>query len=202
MSCLQTESISGFFFFRMTKPQLQTERGFFISVCWCHNRFMVKFLTDTVEFNWCPCRCFPPQSMRTQCRIKLLWISTWVCPSKCLCVPAPPPLVVLRQQVSSPTYPSVLFSRPPLRQRTRVYYSLRKSATPEELRSIIHVLRNAKNQACPSVSNVDGTAIMLFADWWTFFNNVPVIKICLWYICHFIEPNIWMNVLKQIVLLW
>ena len=37
---------------------------------------------------------------------------------------APPPLLVLRQHVSSPAYLSVLYSRPPLRQRTRVYYSL------------------------------------------------------------------------------
>lgn len=50
--------------------------------------------------------------------------SVQVCVLQNVFVSLPPPLVVLRQRVSSPAYLSVLYSRPPQRQRTRVYYSL------------------------------------------------------------------------------
>lgn len=68
----------------------------------------------------------PPNSERGVTPLKN-WVTMdpykWVSFKMSLC-PCPPPLVVLRQRVSSPAYLSVLYSRPPLRQRTRVYYSL------------------------------------------------------------------------------
>lgn len=48
----------------------------------------------------------------------------YVCVLQNVFVSLPPPLVVFRHRVSSPAYLSVLYSSPPLRRRSRVYYSL------------------------------------------------------------------------------
>lgn len=87
-------------------------------------RMSLTYWNDADAYNTPPPKLVTEREEWSLWRTKLLWICTSVCPSKCLCVPCPPPMIVLRQRVSSPAYPSVLYSRPPLRQRTRVYYSL------------------------------------------------------------------------------
>lgn len=83
------------------------------------------FLQIFKMFTGIPADAFPHSKKSSKATEELSYYgSVQVCVLQNVFVSLPPPLVVLRQRVSSSAYLSVLYSRPPLRQRTRVYYSL------------------------------------------------------------------------------
>lgn len=105
---------------------------------------IISFLLIVRNFTSTPKDAFPQVKAwerQSHWKIKLPWICTKCVTFKMSLCPCLPPLAVLRQWVSSTAYLSVLYSSPPLRQRTRVYYSLQKPATPKEHKVIPHGLK-------------------------------------------------------------